>query len=257
MNENNENNEQQERQDPTHDSPRRKAMREGLGANIIVVAVKNAKKRYFIPSVDNFFGNIQYDYVMIDNGCNSYLLPFPSDPSALEQYDDPIFSWEILWSRGTGAIHSPALVIHRIDGLNVGKLVLGGRNIMEVPFLRFHLGRDSATSLLENPLLVDSEKQKLRDFLAELGEATAVERRHVLLGQSVLSKLYSLQAGKMFLVLKKGYLPVRDDLVNAWSIIRGLEKPEGFDDLEDEDHDGDWVSSFDDEDMDWGSLYDN
>jgi len=33
-------------------------------------------------------------------------------------------------------------------------------------------------------------------------------------------------------------------------VIRELDKPPGFDDLEDEDHDGNWLCSFDDDDDD-------
>ena len=53
--------------------------------------------------------------------------------------------------------------------------------------------------------------------------------------------------------MKKGCLPVRDDLVAAWNVVKNLEKPAGFDDLIDDDHDGDWVSTFDDED--WNESF--
>ena len=224
-------------------------MRENLRSEILAVALKNARQRFFIPSTENHFGGIKYDFVMIDCGCNSMLLPFPSSLASLNQYNDAIYSWQIFWSQGTGPIHSPTLLINRIDGLSVGSVLLAGRYVMELPFLRFHLGSESAQALVALDQLDDDESQKLRDFLVQLGdEHISPERKQVLLGQSVLSKFYSLQAGKMFFILKKGYLPVRDDLVATWNVAEKLEKPQGFDDLMDEDHDGDWVSSFDDED---------
>eukprot|EP00339_Tiarina_fusa_P017230 CAMPEP_0117010290 /NCGR_PEP_ID=MMETSP0472-20121206/9108_1 /TAXON_ID=693140 ORGANISM="Tiarina fusus, Strain LIS" /NCGR_SAMPLE_ID=MMETSP0472 /ASSEMBLY_ACC=CAM_ASM_000603 /LENGTH=63 /DNA_ID=CAMNT_0004712787 /DNA_START=20 /DNA_END=208 /DNA_ORIENTATION=+ len=57
-----------------NESPRgTKAMRESLQEQILAVAVKNARARFFIPSTDNHFCGLQYDYVMIDSGCNSVL----------------------------------------------------------------------------------------------------------------------------------------------------------------------------------------
>ena len=226
-------------------------MRENLREEVIVVAMKNARQRFFIPSVDNYFGGIQYDFVMIDNGSNSLLLPFPSSPEVLQQYNDAIFSWEILWSEEPGAVHSPTLIINRIDGVAVGNIVLSGRHVAECMYLRFHLGSESAQMLINHPRLDSNESQKLQGFLDKLGEGhSSPERTQVFLGQAVLSKFYSFQAGKMFLLLKKGHLPVRDDLIAAWNLIKNFEKPEGFNDLVDEDHDGDCTLSFDDEDWD-------
>ena len=232
-------------------SPRGKAMRQSLPEKFLAVAMKNARHRFFIPSMDNSFGGVQYDYVMVDNGSNSLLLPFPVQNAAiLQQYEDGIYSWDILTSTGTDAVHSPTLVISRIDGIPVGEIVLGGRSIMDTTYLRFHLGSESAKLLVSNPRLGEDETSVLRSFLAELGDGNVSrERKYVLLGQTVLKNLYSLQAGKMFLIMKRGCLPVRDDLITTWNVIKNFEKPANFDDLVDEDHDGDWVSSFDDEDL--------
>ena len=32
--------------------------------------------RYFVPSTENYFAGEKYEYVMVDNGCNSFLLPY-------------------------------------------------------------------------------------------------------------------------------------------------------------------------------------
>jgi len=72
--------------------------------------------------------------------------------------------------------------------------------------------------LINHPRLDSLESQKLQGFLDidKLGGGdSSPERKQVLLGQAVLSKFYSFQAGKMFLLLKKGHLPVRDDLIAA------------------------------------------
>ncbi|CAB9524316.1 expressed unknown protein [Seminavis robusta] len=227
-----------------YESRRGKATREGLREEILGVAVKNARMRFFIPSTDNSFGGIKYTFVMIDSGCDSMLLPFPSNADDLRVFEEDIFTWQIFCSGGT-----PTLVISRIDGLSLGSVVLAGRQVIELPFLRFHLGSVSAQAMVAHERLDEDESAKLDSFLLQLGPNHILpERQHVLIGQTVLSKTYSLQAGKMLFIMRKGYLPVRDDLVAAWNVVKNLEKPVGFDDLVDDDHDGDWVTSFDDED---------
>ncbi|KAG7357822.1 hypothetical protein IV203_014409 [Nitzschia inconspicua] len=153
-----------------NESPRGKAMRESLQEKILAVALKNARARFFIPSTDNYFCGLKYDYVMIDSGCNSVLLPFPSSIDELTQFHDEIFSWQVFCSQGTGAIHSPTLVISRIDGLAVGSVLLAGRKVIELPFLRFHLGSQSAQTLVSLERLDEVESEKLRNFLSEIGE---------------------------------------------------------------------------------------
>jgi len=66
-------------------------MRDNLPEGIIVDAMRNARHHFVIPSVEKYFGGIQYDFVMIHNGSNGLLLPFPSSPEVLQQYNDAIF----------------------------------------------------------------------------------------------------------------------------------------------------------------------
>lgn len=77
----------------------------------------------------------------------------------------------------------------------------------------------------------------------------------MLLGQTLLSKIYSMQAGKLLIIAEKGYFPVINDLRLAWDVIKTFDLPEGFHDLEDEDHDRDILACWSDEfDDDWGKL---
>ena len=92
---------------PQYNSTCGRALREGLRAKVLAAAVKNAKRRFSIPSTENYFGGIQYENAMIDNGCNSLLLPFPlTNLDALRKFEGADFSWEIAYSQGTGASFS-------------------------------------------------------------------------------------------------------------------------------------------------------
>ena len=184
-----------------YESPRGKAMREGFREEILAVALKNARARFFIPSTDNSFCGIKYDFVMIDSGCNSMLLPFPSNANDLRRFEEDIYTWQIYWPRGTGAVHSPTLVISRIDGLAVGNAVLAGWQVIELPFPQFQLGSLSAQAMVAHERLDEDESAKLDAFLLQPGpNHVSPERQHVLIGQTVLSKTHSLQAGKCCLL---------------------------------------------------------
>lgn len=237
--------------DDEHETPRGKALRETLSEGLIAVAQRNKKHRFYIPSVDNNFDGIQYDFVMIDSGSNTLLLPFPSTTDGLlAKYDDSVFCWDIQYSSGTGAVPSPTLIISRIDGDVVGDIYLCGRKVHSTFFLRFHLGSESAQKLIDCGRLDDFDRKQLTAFLARLDGESFPERCHVLLGQSVLSNFFILQAGKMMLIAKKGYFPVREDLITAWNLIKTFQKPAGFDDLVDEAYADDWAFPSDDETLD-------
>ena len=72
-----------------------------LPVGVLAVAAMNNRSRLFIPGKENFFAGIRYEFVMIDNGCNSLLLPFPEPASQLEQFRDVLFSWSVSHSRRT------------------------------------------------------------------------------------------------------------------------------------------------------------
>lgn len=243
-------------------SPRALAMRT-LPDEILAVALRNDRKRFFAPSGHNTFAGIRYEYVMIDSGCNSLLMPFPVNINDLRQFSGDEFFWEVNWSRGVGAIMSPTLLIYNPEtNQDVGDLILAGRFVAKLKSLRFHLGKESAQTLLGLGFLHDTEKAKIEGFLQDLGDKNCSERRYVLLGQAVLSQVFSLQAGKLLLLASRGYFPRREDFRAAWRVIRDFEcnglLPNEFHDLEDVDHDGDiiaaWSDEFDDENWDQGAF---
>ncbi|CAB9507023.1 expressed unknown protein [Seminavis robusta] len=224
-----------------------------LPEDVLAVGLRNDKKRFFVPSGDNSFAGIAYQNVMIDSGCNSLLLPFPQDGiSALTAFQTNEFFWEISWSAGVGVINPPSLLIYcQETNEDVGNLVLADRQVVPLKMLRFHLGSASARTLLDSGILVAAEATKLEQFLADLDPRVSDERNCVLLGQAVFSQVFSLQAGKLLLIAKRGYFPVKEDFRAAWSVIRSFEgqglMPNNFHDLDDEDHNGDIISAWSDE----------
>lgn len=119
---------------------------------------------------------------MIDNGCNSILLPFSEQVPQL--FAGPICRWKIAWSLGKGAVKSPTLVINRLNGANLGSMCLAGsRPLLSMARLWFLLGTESAQLLSSHNKLSGTCEVALSDLLARMGDCVAQERKYVLLGQ--------------------------------------------------------------------------
>ena len=43
---------------------------------VVFYSFMNTRKKFYLPNIDNFFGPIQVEKIMIDTGCNSLLLNF-------------------------------------------------------------------------------------------------------------------------------------------------------------------------------------
>jgi hypothetical protein len=211
---------------------------------VLAIAARNRKRRFFVPSTDNTFCGIRYEQVMIDSGCNSFLLPFPENPNDLTSLEGDQYRWSISSSGGTGAIRSPTLRIERVGDRPVGQMRLAFSTVpVDLPSLRFHLGSESAASLLQHPKLIDIHKNSLQAFLDSLGTSVSSERQHVLLGQFHLDQVCCIQNGPVMIMLPKNHnLPVKiGDLCDSCAAFADpfVVAYDGFHDLEDEDHDGD------------------
>ena len=205
----------------------------------------NNKSRIFVPGKNNTFAGISYEFVMIDNGCNSFLLPFPTERTALEQFKaTEQFTWHISYSMGTGAIRSPTLTIkHRLK-LPIGDMQLHLQNgTYPLHRLRFHVDKDAATFLLalEGTDLDEADRGRLEDFLGTLGDAEASPRRHVLLGQLFLKDKLCIQSDPVFVIAEKDFEgPIQATLARVQRLVaHSVENFDEFHDLEDDDHDGD------------------
>lgn len=188
---------------------------EDKAAVLLAFAARNKKNRFFVPSKSNAFAGIPYEHVMIDNGCNSALLPFPTDRASLERFANPRFTWSVSVSQfqslGTGVVRSPpVLKIKSMISFEFPVELNGKEMPVRIPFLRFHLGKESANFVRNHEpyyrqLLGDGcSKQALDRLLTDLAEKDhAPERRHVLLGQSFIGQVFSAQLGDIILFLDK------------------------------------------------------
>ncbi len=226
---------------------------------VVVFARKNRKHRFFIASKENLFGGFKVSAIMLDSGCNSILLPLTPD-NGIDQLaklfppNDSPYKWTISTSKGVSSKSQTLIIAHRVSPTIPIQLCVDlfppGRQPppCQVPFLRFHLCDADLKSLLEKvDLLNNTEEARILDFKTK--NPVKVERRtHALLGQGLLTNFSYIQHGKIAVIVD----PTKYALQDGWLSISRLEDyldskiallPERFDDLEDEDHDGD------DEDM--------
>ena len=219
-------------------TPRTAALQAGLPIRIKAVACRNMKKRYFLPSKANYFGGIHYEYVMVDNGCNTMLYPF--HPEVLTRFAGSDFTWKINFTRGVGAVKSPTLVVRKLSTASFCEVVLAGSDpLLSTNSMRFHLGTQSATTLSTHGKLSSGNRAKLAEFLDAMGGIVSDERRHVLLGQQLLQTVVSIQRGPLYLMCNFDLpFPTLQEVAAVEQLVEPLlEEFEEFDDLEDEDHD--------------------
>eukprot|EP00978_Attheya_sp_CCMP212_P031719 scaffold120867_cov37-Attheya_sp.AAC.2 len=219
-------------------TPRTAVLRAGLPICIKAVACRNMKKRYFLPSKANYFGGIRYEYVMVDNGCNTLLYPF--HPEVLTRFAGADFTWKINYSRGgVGAVKSRTLVVRKLSTASFCEVVLAGSDpLLSTNLMRFHLGTQSGTILSIHGKLSSGNRAKLAEFLDAIGGIVSDERRHVLLGQQLLQTVVSIQRRPLYLMCDFDLpFPTLQDVAAVDQLVEPLlGEFEEFDDLEDEDH---------------------
>jgi hypothetical protein len=209
-------------------------LRANLPPYIKALALRNSKKRFFVPSSMNSFGGISYPNVMIDNGCSSLLLPYPG-MEALQAFSSNDFIWKIGSSGGTGPVNSVVLLIKHYENPSVGFINLAGSNVMPLPYLRIHLNTQTAQEVIDSNRVTNDNLTKLQEYVAM--NYPPKTRHHVLLGQMVLDEMISVQHRSAFVLCSE--LPSAQDMARVHQVLNNLEKPEHFDELEDDDHDGD------------------
>ena len=103
---------------------------------------------------------------------------------------------------------------------------LAGRFVVDLESLLFHLKKKLGRAVTEAWIVGKCRKKEVEEFLSALGDREPPERDYALLGQLVLSQMYSLQTGKLLLLCRRGYFPVRDDFRAAWKLVRAFQLPE-------------------------------
>jgi len=207
--------------------------------------MRNKKNRFFLASTQNYFGNWKVDAVMLDSGCNSMLLPLQHDQISLVKNSFPVadFKWKIRSSLGV-ASQSLTLIISARDQSKKFAIELC-RDIRvdcvsHCDSIRFHLSNAVMSELKNCTYLTGVDRQKLTNFVQSGFKSR--ERKHALLGQAVMKYYPSIQYQSLYVIFhseKHRILDLYDITYIDTFIEEWAELPEGFDDLEDEDHDGD------------------
>jgi len=207
---------------------------------------------------------------MCDSGCNSLLLPLKNGELSelLKLFPRKTHTYRI--SVGSG-VALQALVL-RIES-STGKIEVklnGSSVIVYVSTLRFHLSESVIQELVSRAKefgLPDKNVQTIQEVIKlngaldkffedrenknrkpsspgkPLTTRNKTERKHALLGQSLLGSVYcTMQVNGIFLAVNEKYnfdlLPETVQLIKETAGQMRVTFPE-FDDLEDEDHDGD------------------
>jgi len=222
----------------------------------VLLALRNARNRFFIPSKQNTFGGYQVPFVMLDTGCNTTLLPIV-EASHLEDmfrlYDKKQYNWRISKGGGVAAVTAPVLNIEHKDGILIPAQI--GTDFSSfsagVRQLGFHLCKEDAQYLVTkmggstNFIVGEAILQK---FVGDVQSIAAIGRRsHALLGQSIIGTKPLLQWDKISMVCPnmdtlKACIDRYDELLvlsGNKAIANFADDGKEFDDLEDEDHDGD------------------
>lgn len=221
---------------------------------VVLLARMNKKRRFFLAGRENKFGEINVEAVMIDSGCNSLLLPLRKGEISQLSVDFPpkSFHWQIASSTGVSSQCLCLKITAKVGEIPVTlcKDLLkadqtGISTAFQVRFLRFHLCSEDLRDILETEhvlqILFPQYEETIREFIS-LGHVIP-RRTHALLGQELLSQYSSFQHGKVIAVVDP-----RHFLLCSWEQITDLEGyifaheatlPENFNDLEDEDHEGD------------------
>ena len=231
-------------------------------SNTVFVASKNKKGKFFLSLKDNRFEGITIEYVMIDTGCNSHLLPLKPGQLTGElhrMFDKYNSIWNVQYSGAVGG-RSCTLSIKKLTGLmgvNIPIIKSGVSYVYsrsQFKQLRFHLCRDDVRELLsledgdQINLVYGSTKKNHIDrtsLVADLDTITSIRREHALLGQSIIGdENMLLQYQDLCLLIKvtedKHWSMIRDIILRYKTIasnnINENFEPDEFSELEDENH---------------------
>jgi len=228
--------------------------------SICFFAVKNKRKRYFLPSQQNFFAGIHIPYCMMDSGCGSLLLPL--DNKSLDfitnNFSSHSYLWKVGGTKGVGALDSKTLTIDNLTGKFTIKLMTDILSYSKkVTKLRFHVSYHMALQLLDKPQISSNEKNlanlkshvniidevnKILEKENSKGDVLKVERTHALIGQTFFGHKDVIQKRDIMCVLKPQVLKksLTDKFFLMEKISRDIIKNNfqnaEFDDLEDQDH---------------------
>jgi hypothetical protein len=240
--------------------------------NILGFAVRNHRDRFLVPSSQNLFGGILTEYVLIDSGSNSSLLPLPTTPEKnfdvrhlIKNFPHDKYVWSIGTVRGVGLLNDTTLHIKPKQFNNLPSFKIKCSLHMdiksldfELPYVRFSLDKQSIKILSETTEIpfADVDEEILANTLSFLNEfenhfpmmINNKKRDYCLLGQHFLTNICSLQLNDVIIFIDKNKLqeklfPPQTLCINDIADYLYYQRPafsrtENFLNCEDDEHGG-------------------
>ena len=227
------------------------------GTNLL--AIKNSKNGYFVPSTLNFFDGIKIQFLKYDPGCTSHLLPLgENDINILHQiYPAEKFSFILTGSGGVG--NGLALLIQSklraTFPIRIATDFYPENDPIYFSYLRFSLCADDARVIVSNPELrvrfFRSSITQLEDYQASKN----VRKLRGLLGQDFIKKYSVIDHHGCAVFVDASIKSLLSEmlLIHAFQVISEIKlqaeevffgkvmSQKQFDDLEDEFGDGNGV----------------
>ena len=216
-----------------------------IPVGLCFISYMNRRKRFFLPSTKNFFGDIKVSRVLTDTGCSRLLLPLESADHLFRilQSHHETCDFIISFSSNAGG-QSPILLFQPKSvtlkfSVHVCADIISSDIRPEVDNLRFSLCAEDVEEIKggSRRFFIDAEVKKLESVVVP-----SKRRGHALLGQSILYNFYVMKYRKMEMYVdpEKFVLPSTfNELNNMTSSIEGQlqpSRPDDFDDWEDDDN---------------------
>lgn len=218
------------------DSTETQAQIENCPFGISFFSLMNKRRRYFLPSVKNFFGGIQIPKLLCDSGCSSSLLPVDSLDTLSK-----IFSWTDTEYRISSGTSPGGITISLIVTKNTPYTKFAvelctdiiNSPALRIDHIRFALCTEDIAWILENDSAASKfaakELEKLR---AEIKIHT--RRSHGLIGQQILDQFASIKYKECQYTLPANFVELGHQLIDLVSQTKN-DLPSSFDDWEDDD----------------------
>eukprot|EP01038_Epipyxis_sp_PR26KG_P006466 gene6466-8895_t len=229
-------------QSKNNDVPPRKVGGDTLKNGVVFYSFMNNRKKFYLPNIDNYFGPVKVEKIMIDTGCNSLKL---TD-----------FRWRIGKSSGVGGT-SPVLIIEMESSQECIDVSLmtdeEGEHKFKLFKLRFALCTEDIEFMLNlGDLLKTIFTQDDVNMLNQLVTGAVFKRRkHALLGQDILQKYSCIRHGKVALHIDVLKMEGKFDWVDikdcCQAIVNSLKHfPDDFNNWEDDDLAHGFLDDFED-----------
>jgi len=214
--------------------------------------LRNSKNKFFVLNVENYLNGLKFEYLMLDTGCNTILLPIINIEilKSLKKYF-PKGKWLITSSKGVGSENYNL----NFYSNNQWDFIIGKNNnniyLLNTNRLRFHLVYEDIKWLLSkntNILLNEKLLNLLRNRnICKYGFDILKNKRkkHVLIGQMLIENKILIQHDDVIIINEKHNS--NEDMLKIYQklnkynslkiIIEDNNKLKEFNDLEDVDND--------------------